>query len=59
MLRREFIARIGGAAVAAWAPRTATLVERLRDLGWIESRTVAIEDRWVEGRSEAFQRDRG
>jgi putative tryptophan/tyrosine transport system substrate-binding protein len=28
------------------------LVQRLRDLGWIEGRTVAIEYRWGEGRTE-------
>src|SRR6266567_6195504 len=26
--------------------------QRLRELGWIEGRTVAIEYRWAEGRSE-------
>jgi putative tryptophan/tyrosine transport system substrate-binding protein len=30
----------------------ATFVQRLRELGWIEGRTVAIEVRWAEGRSE-------
>jgi hypothetical protein len=29
-------------------------VQRLRELGWIEERTVAIEVRWAEGRSERF-----
>jgi putative tryptophan/tyrosine transport system substrate-binding protein len=29
-------------------------VQRLRDLGWIEGRTVAIEYCWAEGRSEQF-----
>ena len=29
-------------------------VERLRELGWIEGRTVAIEYRWAEGRTERF-----
>jgi putative ABC transport system substrate-binding protein len=29
-------------------------VQRLRELGWIEGRTVAIEVRWAEGRSERF-----
>jgi putative ABC transport system substrate-binding protein len=29
-------------------------VERLRDLGWIEGRTIAIEVRWAEGRRERF-----
>jgi putative tryptophan/tyrosine transport system substrate-binding protein len=27
-------------------------VERLRELGWIEGRTIAIEYRWAEGRNE-------
>src|SRR3984893_994595 len=27
---------------------------RLRELGWVEGRTVAIESRWAEGRSERF-----
>jgi ABC-type uncharacterized transport system substrate-binding protein len=29
-------------------------VQRLRELGWIEGRTIAIEVRWAEGRSERF-----
>jgi putative ABC transport system substrate-binding protein len=29
-------------------------VQRLRELGWIEGRTVAIEYRWAEGRRERF-----
>src|SRR6185437_10368793 len=28
------------------------LLQRLRELGWIEGRTVAIEYRWAEGRNE-------
>jgi putative tryptophan/tyrosine transport system substrate-binding protein len=32
----------------------AAFVQRLRELGWIEGRTVAIEVRWAEGRSERF-----
>ena len=32
----------------------AAFVQRLRELGWIEGRTVAIEYRWAEGRSERF-----
>ena len=30
----------------------AAFVQRLRELGWIEGRTVALEYRWAEGRSE-------
>jgi putative ABC transport system substrate-binding protein len=33
---------------------TAAFVQRLRELGWIEGRTVAIEYRWGEGRNERF-----
>jgi putative tryptophan/tyrosine transport system substrate-binding protein len=32
----------------------AAFVQRLRELGWMEGRTVAIEVRWAEGRSERF-----
>jgi putative ABC transport system substrate-binding protein len=32
--------------------RLPAFVQRLRELGWIERRTVAIEYRWAEGRSE-------
>ena len=31
---------------------SAAFAERLRELGWIEGRTVAIEYRWSEGRPE-------
>ena len=32
--------------------RVGVFVQRLRELGWIEGRTVAIEYRWAEGRNE-------
>jgi putative ABC transport system substrate-binding protein len=35
-----------------WTPLTTVFVERLRQLGWIEDRTIAIEYRWTEGRPE-------
>jgi putative tryptophan/tyrosine transport system substrate-binding protein len=43
-------------ANTASTQRTATdaFVQRLRELGWIENRTVAIEYRWGEGREERF-----
>src|SRR5262245_52033350 len=37
-----------------WNPWTAAFVRRLRELGWIEGRTVAIEYRWAEGRHERY-----
>jgi putative ABC transport system substrate-binding protein len=36
----------------AWRPRTDAFVERLRQLGWIEDRTIAIEYRWDDGNAE-------
>ena len=33
---------------------TAAFVQRLRELGWIEGRTIAVEYRWAEGREERF-----
>ena len=38
-------------AVSQW---TAAFVRRLGELGWIEGRTIAIEYRWAEGRTERF-----
>jgi hypothetical protein len=38
-------------AASEWV---AAFVQRLRELGWIENRTVAIDYRWVEGREERF-----
>ena len=32
----------------------AAFAERLRELGWTEGRTVALEVRWAEGRYERF-----
>ena len=43
-----------GADEAAFAPWTAAFVTRLRELGWIEGRTISIEYRWSEGRAERY-----
>jgi len=43
-----------GADPAGFAPWTAAFVARLRELGWIDGRTVAIEYRWSEGRTERY-----
>jgi ABC-type uncharacterized transport system substrate-binding protein len=44
-----------GAATPLVASQWVTaFAKRLRELGWIEGRTVAIEYRWAEGRSERF-----
>jgi len=46
--------------IGLWGPTTASVgrqrvaafVQRLRELGWIEGRTITIEYRWAEGRNE-------
>jgi putative ABC transport system substrate-binding protein len=45
---------LGASTPSAWSPWTAAFVQRLRELGWIEGRTVAIEYRWAEGRNERY-----
>jgi len=45
---------LGAGTRSGWADWVAAFVQRLRELGWIEGRTVAIEYRWAEGRSERF-----
>src|SRR5882724_12033134 len=45
---------LGSTTSAAQSQLTAAFVQRLRELGWIEGRTVAIEWRWADGRSERF-----
>ena len=43
-----------GTSRSSWGSWTGAFVERLRELGWIEGHTVAIEYRWAEGRGERF-----
>jgi putative ABC transport system substrate-binding protein len=43
-----------GADATAFSPWTAAFVAHLRELGWIENRTIAIEYRWSEGRTERY-----
>ena len=38
--------------MADYGPWAAALVERLDQLGWTDGRTIQIEYRWSEGRSE-------
>jgi putative ABC transport system substrate-binding protein len=45
---------MGSGTAAAQSQWTVAFVQRLRELGWTEGRTVAIEYRWGEGRTERF-----
>jgi len=46
-----FLGQLSESAMSKW---TGAFVQQLRELGWVEGRTVAIEYRWAEGRSERF-----
>lgn len=45
---------LGTTTASAWGPWTAAFVQRLRELGWIEGRNLAIEYRWADGRTGRF-----
>jgi ABC-type uncharacterized transport system substrate-binding protein len=52
--RLPTIGFLGSGTAAAQSQWLAAFVQRLRELGWIEGRTIAIEYRWAEGRNERF-----
>jgi ABC-type uncharacterized transport system substrate-binding protein len=43
-----------GSNSAAWSHLVSALMQRLRELGYIENRPVAIEYRWTEDRDERY-----
>jgi len=45
---------LGAGTPSSYGPWVAAFVERLRQLGWVENRTVAIEIRWAEGRAARY-----
>jgi putative ABC transport system substrate-binding protein len=45
---------LGTTSPSVWQIWTAAFVQRLRELGWIEGQTVAIEYRWAEGRQDRW-----
>jgi putative tryptophan/tyrosine transport system substrate-binding protein len=45
---------LGASAMAQQSDMVAAFVQRLRELGRVEGRTIAIEYRWAEGRDERY-----
>jgi putative tryptophan/tyrosine transport system substrate-binding protein len=43
---------MGATTPSAQSQWTAAFIQRVRELGWIEGRTIAVEYRWTEGRTE-------
>jgi putative ABC transport system substrate-binding protein len=50
--KKPTIGFLGASTPAAAGKWVAAFAQRLRELGWTEGRTVAIEYRWAEGRNE-------
>src|SRR3954471_8180455 len=48
------IGLLGTTTPSAWAPWTSALVQRLRELGWIEGRTIDIQYRWAEANTNRY-----
>ena len=46
------IGLLGSGTAAAQSQWTAAFVHRMRELGWIEGRSLTIEYRWAEGHNE-------
>ena len=45
---------LGATTPAVWSTWVAAFLQRLRELGWIDGSTVAIEYRWAQGRDELY-----
>jgi putative ABC transport system substrate-binding protein len=45
---------LGAATPSTWREWVGAFLQRLRELGWIEGRNIAIEYRWAEGREERY-----
>jgi putative ABC transport system substrate-binding protein len=45
---------LGAGTPATWSAWVTAFAQRLRELGWVEGRTIVIEYRWAEGRAERF-----
>jgi putative ABC transport system substrate-binding protein len=50
--KKPTVGFLGAGTAAAAGQWVAAVAQRLRELGWTEGRTVAIEYRWAEGRNE-------
>jgi putative tryptophan/tyrosine transport system substrate-binding protein len=52
--RLPTIGFLGATTASAQSQWTTAFTQRLRELGWTDGRTIAIEYRWAEGRSERY-----
>jgi putative ABC transport system substrate-binding protein len=52
--RPPTIGFLGATTPSVWSAFVAAFQQRLRELGWIDGSTVAIEYRWAQGRDELY-----
>lgn len=45
---------LGAGSRESWGSWTNAFVDRLHELGWIDNKTVTVEYRWAEGRSDRY-----
>ncbi len=45
---------LGAGTLSTYGVWVTAFMQRLRELGWIEGRNIAIEYRWAEGRNERY-----
>ena len=45
---------LGATTPTIWSPFVGAFLQRLRELGWVDGRDIAIEYRWAEGRDDRY-----
>ena len=45
---------LGATTPTIWSPFVGAFLQRLRELGWIDGRDIALEYRWAEGRDDRY-----
>jgi len=45
---------MGAGTTSSWSEWTEAFLQRLRELGWVDGRNIAIEYRWAEGNTERY-----
>ena len=48
--KRPTIGFLGASSDSAWTAQVSSFNQRLRELGWVDGRTVSIVYRWAEGK---------
>src|SRR6185295_495211 len=50
----QTIGFLGATTPTIWSGNVAAFLQRLRELGWIDGRNIAIEYRWAGGRDDTY-----